>query len=292
MQLSDTILFTLGVLTLLTTEFIVLAIPEYFKYWFVSLILPLMLKRYVDYKTNKWQYFLLDFCYLVNVTCFIQILLPVSQYTDIIFQVNYLLANGPLAWAIVLWRNSLVFHSIDKVTSVYIHLFPILLSFCTRWFNPNQTDISMDRITILTYSILLYVVWQICYFLKTEYFDKAKLDKDCTIQTSLRWLSNDTKNGMHRMVLKLLRRMNMMRPDESFNPKETKTKIIFIVFQFLFTLTTFTLVPFMYQSFMFNSLFLIFLTSVAIYNGANYYIEVFSVKYRQQMNKNGEGYKQ
>lgn len=32
------------------------------------------------------------------------------------------LTPGPLASAIITWRNSLVFHSIDKVTSLFIHM--------------------------------------------------------------------------------------------------------------------------------------------------------------------------
>lgn len=33
-------------------------------------------------------------------------------------------SNGPLLWAIITWRNSLVFHDLDKITSVMIHAFP------------------------------------------------------------------------------------------------------------------------------------------------------------------------
>lgn len=31
--------------------------------------------------------------------------------------------TGPLMSAIITWRNSLVFHSIDKVTSLFIHMY-------------------------------------------------------------------------------------------------------------------------------------------------------------------------
>ena len=61
---------------------------------------------------------------------------------DLRAQAVFVLSMGPLVWAIVIWRNSLVFHSFDKVTSVFIHLLPALLlhgarfeacfSFCGR----------------------------------------------------------------------------------------------------------------------------------------------------------------
>jgi len=32
--------------------------------------------------------------------------------------------QGPLAWALIVWRCSLVFSSVDKIVSVLIHLLP------------------------------------------------------------------------------------------------------------------------------------------------------------------------
>ena len=31
---------------------------------------------------------------------------------------------GPLMFAIIVWKNSLVFHSLDKLTSFFLHAFP------------------------------------------------------------------------------------------------------------------------------------------------------------------------
>ena len=39
------------------------------------------------------------------------------------------IANGPLAWATYIFRNSLVFHDLDKMTSVYIHVLPLFLTY-------------------------------------------------------------------------------------------------------------------------------------------------------------------
>jgi hypothetical protein len=40
-----------------------------------------------------------------------------------------LTSNGPLAIAVIAWKNSLVFHDIDKITSLYIHIAPPLGKF-------------------------------------------------------------------------------------------------------------------------------------------------------------------
>jgi len=52
------------------------------------------------------------------------------RYTNIIFLHSVktytciLSSQGPLLTAIVVWGNSLVFHDIDKLTSVFIHIYP------------------------------------------------------------------------------------------------------------------------------------------------------------------------
>ena len=67
---------------------------------------------------------MLDFCY------FVQVLLVLSIYVfkdnAEFFQIVFSMANGPLLIALVMWKNSLVFHDLDKTTSMFIHLFPSL----------------------------------------------------------------------------------------------------------------------------------------------------------------------
>jgi hypothetical protein len=70
-----------------------------------------------------------DFCYYTNFLCLVALVYPSTALRQLVF----LYAMGPLAWAIAAWRNSLVFHSIDKITSVFIHAFPGLLAFSWRW---------------------------------------------------------------------------------------------------------------------------------------------------------------
>ncbi|PRQ56686.1 hypothetical protein RchiOBHm_Chr1g0340041 [Rosa chinensis] len=45
--------------------------------------------------------------------------------------------QGPLAWALIVWRCSLVFSSLDKLVSVLIHLLPgeLVLSLYTSETN-------------------------------------------------------------------------------------------------------------------------------------------------------------
>jgi hypothetical protein len=67
-----------------------------------------------------YHYFLFDICYVINGLCLIFIWIWPSN--TILFQACYGLAHGPSAIAIATWRNSLVFHSVEKVTSLFIHM--------------------------------------------------------------------------------------------------------------------------------------------------------------------------
>lgn len=91
---------------------------------------PLLAYRYVTYSMKKHHYFMLDFCYSVNVLCFAHLFLAPSSTT--VFALAFMSSCGPLAWAVIAWRNSLVFHDIDKTTSLFIHIMPPLLMYAQR----------------------------------------------------------------------------------------------------------------------------------------------------------------
>lgn len=63
-------------------------------------------------------------CYFVNILDLLW--LWVFPESTVLFICCYLLTMGPLGSAIITWRNSLVFHSVDKVTSLFIHM-------CVLW---------------------------------------------------------------------------------------------------------------------------------------------------------------
>lgn len=71
--------------------------------------------RWYNYHKIGFHYFLADLCYFVNFLLVLSIwFFPQSKR---LFISTYCLAYGNNAVAIAMWRNSLVFHSLDKVTS-------------------------------------------------------------------------------------------------------------------------------------------------------------------------------
>ena len=50
-----------------------------------------------------------------------------SGFCSTWFKSNFVMSHGPIAIAILAWQNSIVFHSLDKMTSYFIHIMPVTL---------------------------------------------------------------------------------------------------------------------------------------------------------------------
>lgn len=282
-KLIDKLSFTFGVINIAVCEYFVTNQPQYF--WaFYTVVMSLMLfARAFRFHAIKYHYFMLDFCYFTQLLCFLSIyLLP---WSETFAKVVFIFANGPLSWAVPVWRNSLVFHDMDKLTTVYIHVLPNMLTYCTRWPDKGQPGLMLDD---FLWAIMGYIFWQLCYFIKTEINDRAKLDADPEIQTSLRFLTMDRRNPMHQLVKSLMIQLGVMKKGESFDHATLKTKVIFMGSQLVYTIFTFLPIPWLYNSQTRHLYFVIGVFVIAIYNGASFYIEVFSKRYMKQFEKRQE----
>ena len=77
----------------------------------------------------------------------------------------------------------------------------------------------------------------------------------------------------------ICRKIGVLKPQEEFDGDTTKTKIVFVTVQFLYTILTYIPVKFCYESFYFHASFLLVTMLKSIWNGASFYIEVFAVRY-------------
>jgi hypothetical protein len=91
--------------------------------------------RYIQYSATKSHYFLLDYCYWANYAMTVYALMwPTSPE---FFAILFATSHGTLAWATPVFRNSVVLHSVDRMTSVFIHTIPMLLCYTIRW-HPDE----------------------------------------------------------------------------------------------------------------------------------------------------------
>lgn len=280
----DKLYFTFGVLNIAFTQYFLFNQQENFWLWYAVIMPFFMLVRRWNFKKLGWQYFMLDFCYFTLWSTFIMLFLV--RQNPMYFKVIFIYANGPLTLAIILWRNSFVFHDYEKMTSVYLHLYPCLLTYALRWPEVVSEDYAYTQHSLNWSDIAAacagYTLWQVLYYVKTEVLDKAKLDGNPKLVTSLRWLSADKKNSMGRLVLKLCRTLRLFGPTEEYDSTTFKTKLVFMASQFIYTVITFTPTVFLYHSQTLHLIYILFIFTMAVYYGASYYIEIFSARYQKQ----------
>ena len=63
---------------------------------------------------------------LVGSLAFFHFNTVTAKYKQTSYTIHSSLSHGPIAIAILAWQNSMVFHSLDKMTSFYIHIMPPL----------------------------------------------------------------------------------------------------------------------------------------------------------------------
>ncbi|KAJ9468676.1 putative membrane protein [Diplonema papillatum] len=275
LRMIDRIAFSAGVGGIVLTEYLMLEHPKHFWAYYCVVIPTLVFIRYFLYTKMKMQYFLLDFCYFAQALQMIDTFYP----SDLLFGMNFMFANGPLALAVIAWRNSLVFHSLDKITSVFIHVFPLCLTYCNRWHADRGAEY-LDAHTFLV-AMGTYLVWQLGYLLETEVRVKQKFENDKRLSNSLRWLADKGHNiPSVQIVRKLLVVVGFMGKDEPFVSTSIKTKFVMVVSQLLFTV--FSMVPcfFIFRNQNLHALWAIFVMGYSVWNGATYYFEVFVSSYQ------------
>lgn len=138
---SERLSFTLGILNICLTAYVLGAFPAHFAWLYTPKAVILITMRWLEFKKRGTHYLLFDFCYLANSALLVY--LWIMPHNAELFQIVFLCANGPLAWAIIAFNQSLVLHRWNQITSVFIHVSPGLLTLGLRW-NPSHFAICSD----------------------------------------------------------------------------------------------------------------------------------------------------
>lgn len=287
-KLRDKVSFAIGVANTCITPLIVSRAPEWIPLYYTLQLIYFITFRVVEYRAKRWQYFFFDLCYFDNALLLGFLwLLP---HSTVLFSVVFVLTNGPVLWAIVTWRNSLVFHSLDKITSVFIHIFPALVTFVLRWLpelhinqNAATTYLSnnfpgvsnlptMGWWYTLVVSIVSYVVWQLLYIVFVMGKEKIKSGARIASYSLLLKASDNKKSKKKPFILNLV---SLCGEDYKLH--------MFVFWQFWYTLGTCALTYFYYKSFWLHSASLVIMFAVSVWNGATYYIDIFSKCYQNEI---------
>ncbi|KAI8890648.1 hypothetical protein K501DRAFT_281637 [Backusella circina FSU 941] len=291
-QLRDKISFVVGVGNACVGPALALRYPNLIPSFYSVQFIILLILRYAIYRSKRWHYFVFDICYFVNTMT--MLFLWVFPTSRILFLASYSLAMGPVIWAIITWRNSLVFHSLDKVTSVFIHIYPPLVMYCLRWMPELQKDVYCDNEAFVTYyrnerypalndvelsfkdsmlySTAAYIVWQTLYYAFIIVGKRDKVESGLRI-TSYSWILNDT-NGQKGFI-----------QNAAFMFGAKWKLEMFMLLQLTYNIVTSVPTFLIFKSFWLHTALLIGMFAVSVWNGANYYIEVFSRRYIDELEK-------
>ncbi|KKK16604.1 hypothetical protein ARAM_004630 [Aspergillus rambellii] len=281
--LREKISFIAGVLNIFISGYLLGACPEYFYIWFSGQLAYFMPIRFYRYHKIGYQYFLADLCYFVNMLCMLCIW--VFPHSRRLFISTFCLVFGNNAVAIAMWRNSMVFHSMDKVVSLFIHIMPPVTFHCLVHLTPMETmkerfpaiyqiktseSGSPDHFSLLSmmlWATVPYMIWQLSYhcFITVRRADKIAAGRP----TSFTWLRRSyAKTWIGRFVLSL--------PESLQAPA-------FMMIQYIYALLTIIPCPLWLWSRWASGLFLTGLFILSIHNGATYYIDVFGKRFQKEL---------
>lgn len=282
--LREKISFICGVLNIFITGYLIGAYPEYMHLWYSWQVLYFMPIRYYTYQKRGMHYFVADLCYFVNFLLMGSLwLFPGSKR---LFISAYCLAFGNNAVAIIMWRNSLVFHSFDKVTSLFIHIMPCATLHCVvhlcnpehqrerfpavyaiKHSPPGSPTAYANLVSMLTWSTIPYAVWQLSYYFFITVRRREKIAAGRP--TSFTWLRKSySKAWIGRLVLSL---------------PESLQETAFMLIQYCYAVATMLPCPLWFYSRWASATFLMVVFIWSIHNGSTYYIDVFGKRFQKEL---------
>lgn len=124
-KLRDKLTFASGVMLAVISAFWLGSSPSTFYKLYTMKAIFFFVLRFFLYKKSRMHYYLLDFCYYANLFLLIQVWL--FNDSCAMEKIMFAFSMGPLAWSIVAFRNSMIFHSLDKVLLLLLTLFGMQL---------------------------------------------------------------------------------------------------------------------------------------------------------------------
>ena len=164
------------------------------------------------------------------------------------------------------------------MTSVFLHVFPPLVAWCSRWHPPDPrhwkataghtcpTDHASVRDLILI-PWLPYAMWAVAYYVKIFVVSSSRI-QERGYHTLFKYMTRKPKSFFGRLARAL--------------PKWLSA-LLFMTWHVAFCAVTFVLSWAMWQSFWLNSAFLAAVFYTSAWNGGNYYFEVFARRYLQDL---------
>lgn len=273
LRVADKLTFTMGCANMAVTPYIWGAFPELFIPLHTIKVTFMVAVRWVVFKTRKEHYYLFDFCYCMNAM--LLFFLWARPDDESLFRACFVLANGPLAWSILAFNCAMVFHSLQHITSLHIHLSPMLVTYIIRWQTPpgyakvvQDTDVSKWQ--MLGGALVFYAAWMILYYAYIFVLASDRI-KSRGYQTLYTFVVESTPAGR---LLKLC--------PESVRP------IAYMLMHFSFGMATASCTLLLWNSRLGHFAFIATMSVASAWNASGYYFDYFAARYEGKLKHRAE----
>lgn len=247
--------------------------PETFHRLYTAQAVVLFALRWATYRWQRFHYYLLDFCYFANLLLLAQLWLWPTSVP--LIRVCFAFNCGPLLWSIVLFRNSLVFHSLDKITSHFMHWFPALVSWATRWHPSPTLQAALDADPALRAQWEAAGLWELCLLPMLPYLLWAVLYYIKIFVVSSQRIRD---RGYHTLFSYITSRRSLYSKVVLHSPKRLQP-LVYMAVHLLLTATAQTAGWLWWHSHLAHTALLSLVFAVSSYGGATFYFDYFARKY-------------
>lgn len=273
MKTRDKLVFMFTCMNVGIGSFLLGKFPCCFYYYYVLCASTLIPTRFVNYRMQNYHYFMLDFCYYANLT--IMSFFLFYPESELLFNISSAFAFGPLLIAVPLFTNSFVPHSVDKITSLVIHVLPGL----ALWdLQSNQCTGFTTKIYQLTdfylYASYSYFIWFFMYYFIIFCLTYERCIRKGNL-TLYQWAMEDHTTLTYSYTGLL---------GERFRP------FMFLSQHAISNLVLFCIAYILLLNYYLLTLSIFLTLCWSAWNGATYYIELFSRRYEKDLLKIEEIY--
>ena len=130
----------------------------------MAVLYVIRIERFIKYRIG---WYLIDFCYMGNWMVWIS--LYFFRYNAIAFSIAYYFAIATLGFALIFYGNAYTFHSIDHLTTTFVHHNGMVVVTAMRWAEDPKLDAVLnapggDILSNYKYCILAYSCWFLAYY--------------------------------------------------------------------------------------------------------------------------------
>ena len=271
----DEVAFFVGVVNVALIGFWMGHSPEtYYHYWtFKSIVL--FSWRWYQYRQKGFQYLMLELCYFGNFLGMLHVY--VWPQNVIMRKLAFSVCSGPLMWSIMAMRNSLVFHDVDKITTLMMHASPALAGWSLRWF-PDDHYRMNERFSVATLGelvglpILFYCCWVVLYYFICFVFLNERIKRQGGVTMFDIMVPKDKAKVQKSVILRFLTSF-----PESWQP------VVYLMLHGTMASISFLPTYLFWNHFWLHTCALLFCLSLSIWNGGTFYFKVFAKRYYQDM---------